>query len=342
MLRRGFLACNEPRLFNVVGGVIGQDQTGNRRIGSRDEHDEALFTLVGKTRCELDLRYQPKRIFLSSCSTDSWPELGFEEVKTSTFIEDQLTKIPGVSVVTKLGVTGLIGMLVSCKMIESSFFLNSSDFPYCVFAIGFNGIDVYRYRGTNPGPTVAFRADMDGLPVNERGKDESWISKNTGIAHACGHDGHVTSTFTLGRLGWCCVVALLTTFMPVLLTFARAFCAKYKPSQIHGTIVFVFQPAEESGGGAPKMLADGLLTAGGLSDIDFFYGIHVISSLPVGTVATKPGPLMAGIDGFEINGGSEKPYFRDQNAAALARYQPCLSRFQSKASEDMVPCRTRR
>lgn len=107
------------------------------------------------------------------------------------------------------------------------------------------------YRGSNPGPTIAFRADMDGLPVNERAegfKDAAWISKNSGVMHACGHDGHVT----------------------MLLTFARTVVAKYKPSEIHGTIVFLFQPAEEGGGGAKKMLDAGLLRAGGLKDIDAF------------------------------------------------------------------------
>lgn len=58
----------------------------------------------------------------------------------------------------------------------------------------------------------------------------------------------------------------------MLLFFARAVVAKYKPSEINGTIVFLFQPAEESDGGAPRMLEDGVLTAGGLKDIDFFVG----------------------------------------------------------------------
>lgn len=144
---------------------------------------------------------------------------------------------------------------------------------------------VVSYRGSHPGPTIAFRADMDGLPVNERAegfKDESWISKNPGVMHACGHDGHVT----------------------MLLTFAKAVVAKYPPNSFCGTIVFLFQPAEESDGGAPVMLEDGLLTAGGLKDIDAFYGIHLASGIPVGVVATKSGPLMAGIDILEVNGWS--------------------------------------
>ncbi|KAI9020608.1 N-acyl-L-amino acid amidohydrolase [Hyaloraphidium curvatum] len=177
----------------------------------------------------------------------AWPEMGFHEVKTSTYIEEQLRKLDGVQVVTKLGVTGLIGI----------------------------------YRGANPGPTIAFRADMDGLPVNERAegiKSESWISKNPGVMHACGHDGHVT----------------------MLIAFARAVVAKWKPADVHGTIVFLFQPAEEGDGGAPKMLEDGVLTAGGLKDIDAFYGIHLSSGAPLGSVVTKAGPLMAGIDVFDI------------------------------------------
>lgn len=87
----------------------------------------------------------------------------------------------------------------------------------------------------------------------------------------------------------------------MLLTFARTVVAKYKPSEISGTIVFLFQPAEEGGGGARKMLEEGLLKAGGLKDIDYFYGIHLISAMPLGMVATKPGPLMAGVDMFNIH-----------------------------------------
>ncbi|KAI9020548.1 N-acyl-L-amino acid amidohydrolase [Hyaloraphidium curvatum] len=178
----------------------------------------------------------------------SWPELGFQETRTADFLAEQLRKLPGVEVVTGLGVTGLIGI----------------------------------YRGAKAGPTIAFRADMDGLPVNERAegnKSENWISKNSGVMHACGHDGHVT----------------------MLLFFARAVVAKYPPSEISGTIVFLFQPAEEGGGGAKKMLDDNLLKAGSLKDIDAFYGIHLISAIPLGMVASKPGPLMAGVDTLDID-----------------------------------------
>ncbi|KAI9032321.1 hypothetical protein DFJ74DRAFT_628657 [Hyaloraphidium curvatum] len=178
----------------------------------------------------------------------SYPEMGFQEVKTAARIREELEKLPGVKVVSGLGVTGLIGI----------------------------------YRGSQPGPTIAFRADMDGLPVDERAeglKDASWISQNPGIMHACGHDGHVA----------------------MLLGAARAIVRAYPPSSFAGTIVFLFQPAEETDGGASVMLKDGLLTAGGLSDIDAFYGIHLMSGLPLGTIATKPGPLLAGIDTLEIS-----------------------------------------
>lgn len=215
--------------------------------------------------------------------------------------------------VTKLGVTGLVGMLVSFVLVPllPSFFLHSFNY-FAIFVTIYTYIVwdwVYRYRGTNPGPTIAFRADMDGLPVNERAegfKDESWISKNKSVMHACGHDGHVTSELLNVRYNAFLegVGGELTesiTRLPVLLAFARAVVAKYKPSDIFGTIVFLFQPAEESDGGAPRMLEDGVLTAGGLlKDIDYFYGIHLSSGIPVGVVATKSGPLMAGIDILEI------------------------------------------
>ncbi|KXS17161.1 hippurate hydrolase [Gonapodya prolifera JEL478] len=178
----------------------------------------------------------------------AWPELGFNETRTSAYIAEELRKVPHLSVHTGLAKTGVVAI----------------------------------YRGRSESPVIAFRADIDGLPVHERPsavRDESWVSKNPGVMHACGHDGHVV----------------------MLLFFAKLLPKLYPPESFAGTLVFVFQPAEEGGGGAKVMIDEGLLTIGGLKDIDAFYGIHLSSGVPLGLVSTKPGDLMAGIDEFEID-----------------------------------------
>ncbi|KXS12832.1 hippurate hydrolase [Gonapodya prolifera JEL478] len=193
-----------------------------------------------------------KRIFSDMVTArrmlHAWPELGFEEVKTSSYVAEELRALPGISVHRGLAKTGVVGI----------------------------------YRGRTASPTIAFRADMDGLPVNERPshfRDASWVSKNPGVSHACGHDGHIV----------------------MLLFFAKVLVHLYPPSTFDGTLVFVFQPAEEGGGGAEKMLADNLLSVGDIKDIDAFYGIHLMSGVPLGKLAIKSGPIMAGIDTFDIH-----------------------------------------
>jgi len=139
-------------------------------------------------------------------------------------------------------------------------------------------------RGGRPGKVVALRADMDGLPVTEQ-VDLPFKSKvrtqyngqDVGVMHACGHDNHV---------------AILMGAAEVLSTMK---------SQIAGTIVFIFQPAEEGGhpkggGGAQWMIADGALAD---PKVDAIFGLHV-GTAPVGEVQYRQGPYMAASNNLRI------------------------------------------
>lgn len=125
-------------------------------------------------------------------------------------------------------------------------------------------------EGKKPGKTIALRADIDALQVNEcTGVD--YTSKNPGIMHACGHDGHAA----------------------MLLGAAKAL--NEIKDTIHGTIKLYFQPGEEVGQGALKMFEEEPLTG-----VDGCFAIHLWSDLPSGTISVEGGPRMASADIFRI------------------------------------------
>lgn len=126
--------------------------------------------------------------------------------------------------------------------------------------------------GANPGPTIMLRADMDALPVLEENNID-YKSDHSGVMHACGHDGHMA--------------ALLMT-------------AKHLASQrdqLKGNVKIVFQPGEEGGNGALRMIEQGVLQN---PQVDAAFGLHLWNGLPVGKVGVVTGPMMASVDEFKI------------------------------------------
>jgi amidohydrolase len=127
--------------------------------------------------------------------------------------------------------------------------------------------------GQRDGPTVMLRADMDALPIQELDRGQPYRSIVDGVHHACAHDGHVA----------------------ILLTVARILAASR--DRLAGSVLLVFQPSEEEGGGALAMLADGLVERW---RPEACFGIHLWNELPVGTVDVRDGSVMANADALEI------------------------------------------
>jgi amidohydrolase len=170
------------------------------------------------------------------------PELGMQEFRTAGLVAEHLRSL-GIEVETGVGGTGVVGVL----------------------------------RGGRPGPTVALRADMDGLPVTEMADvpfaskvRAEWQGREVGVMHACGHDNHVAIL-----MGVASVLAEMRDELP-------------------GTVKFLFQPAEEGPGGAAPMIADGAM-----SGVDAVFGLHVFPT-PVGTISYRTGGMLAAADGLRI------------------------------------------
>ena len=163
-----------------------------------------------------------------------YPELAFKEFRTADVIIEELRSM-GLDPKEKVGKTGVTADL-KC----------------------------------GNGPVIALRADMDALPIKETSGLE-FSSKNTGVSHACGHDGH----------------------MAMLLGAARALSDNREI--YNGTIRFIFQPAEEGEGGARYMIEDGCLDG-----VDEIYGIHLWNYQKLGEVGVKDGPVLAAADMFDI------------------------------------------
>lgn len=121
------------------------------------------------------------------------------------------------------------------------------------------------FRGNGQGRVVAFRADMDALPVTEE-TGCTFASKHNGFMHACGHDGHMAN----------------------LLTFAE-WIANHR-EKLMDDVVLLFQPAEETIGGAKNMIDEGALEN---PHVDVIYGMHLMPDIPKGKIATCAGPIMA-------------------------------------------------
>ena len=138
--------------------------------------------------------------------------------------------------------------------------------------IGRTGVvGVIHGRNTTSGKVIGLRADMDALPILEE-TDLPYASKTKGAMHACGHDGHTA----------------------MLLGAAQYLC---ETRNFDGTVVVIFQPAEEGGGGGREMCADGLMDRFNISEV---YGMHNWPGFPQGAFAIRSGPFFAATDTFEI------------------------------------------
>jgi len=178
------------------------------------------------------------------------PELGNRETRTAALVAKHLQAL-GMEVKTGVATTGVVGLL----------------------------------KGGKPGPVVALRADMDGLPVTERG-DLPFASKvktqyngrEVGVMHACGHDTHVA----------------------ILMGVAEVLAGMRK--DIKGTVKFIFQPAEEGvplgeKGGAEQMVKEGVLEN---PRVDAIFGLHIDSQIETGKITYRPGGTMASVNDMRI------------------------------------------
>ncbi len=138
--------------------------------------------------------------------------------------------------------------------------------------IGQTGVvGVIRGKQNSSGRVVGLRADMDALPIHEA-TGLAHASTVPGAMHACGHDGHTA-----------------------MLLGAAKYLAETR--NFDGTVVVIFQPDEEGGGGAIAMCEDGVMERWGVQEV---YGMHNMPGLPVGSFAIRPGPILAAVDSFEI------------------------------------------
>jgi amidohydrolase len=125
---------------------------------------------------------------------------------------------------------------------------------------------------------VGLRADMDALPIQETG-DPDYRSRHDGVMHACGHDGHTT----------------------ILIGAARVLAKIARDGGLPRPVTFVFQPAEEGGAGGQKMVEAGCLDGSVLGPpVEHVFGLHGWPRVPLGVVGTRPGPITAAADAFDI------------------------------------------
>lgn len=208
------------------------------------------------------------------------PELGYQEHRTASVIAEKLSSWGFDAIETGIAKTGIVGVLH-----------------------GRNG----------PGEAILLRTDMDALPIlEETGHDHA--SQNTGVMHACGHDGHMT----------------------MLLGAAKHLS---ETRNFDGTVYFCFQPAEEVGAGAQTMIEEGMFDRYPARAV---FGMHNFPGLPVGCFAVRPGPVMASGDEFIIRirgagGHAAYPHLTCDPLVAGAQIVTALQTVVSRKVDPLKP-----
>ena len=167
-----------------------------------------------------------------------FPELGFQEHRTTEKIIQELSKLEELTIQTGIAKTGVVSIL----------------------------------EGEKKGKVILLRFDMDALPVTEN-TDVEYASENTGLMHACGHDGHMAIGLTAVRLLY------------------------EKRQDLSGTMKFIFQPAEEGLGGAKAMIEEGILRDP-VPDISL--ALHLWNEKPLGWIGITNGPVMSAAETFQV------------------------------------------
>ncbi|MFG6119880.1 M20 metallopeptidase family protein [Thalassobacillus sp. B23F22_16] len=206
------------------------------------------------------------------------PELSGEEFQTSELVQKKLQAY-GIEYKTGYAGTGVLGII----------------------------------KGSNPGKTVALRADMDALPIQEM-NDHPYISKENGKMHACGHDAHTSMLLGAG------------------------YVLNQMKEHISGTVLLVFQPAEENApaGGSKQMMEDGVFSE---YQPDVIYGQHVWPGLPVGEVGIRDKEMMGASDRFKVTvtgRGGHASMPQDGNDAIIIANQMITS-LQTIVSRNVNP-----
>jgi amidohydrolase len=167
-----------------------------------------------------------------------------------------------------------------------------------------------KITGAHPGKTVALRSDIDALSVVEK-TGCAYASQNPGFMHACGHDAHIAINLGAARI------------------------LNDLKDQLHGTVYHVFQPAEEVAKGANSVIAEGKW----YDQVDNFFGGHVWSNGPIGTISVNPGPVMASTDRFtiEIEGVSGHGAQPEQTIDATLVAAEMVVAFQPLVSREVSP-----
>lgn len=205
------------------------------------------------------------------------PELGYQEAATAAFVRERLTALGLEASAPMAGGTGL-----TCTI-----------------------------RGLADGPTVALRADMDALPIQED-SGAPYASTTPGVAHLCGHDAHTT-----------------------MLIGAGALLARHRPARGH--VRLLFQPAEEGGAGAARMIEDGAL-----DDVGAIFALHVDPRIPAGQTGVTVGPVNAAADTIDIEvvgagGHAAYPHMSVDAVTVAAQVVTALQHVVSRHTDPLKP-----